>query len=324
MSARGLVLAGLLLAAGHAGAQSPDAPRLVPAPAEACDADVFAHVLAAELKGWTRVSEVRTEPPAEQPALAGLGGLLALYDPVCAAAATYRSAEGTALAEALLVAFGNQLDALGFFGAQRGPDASRVLLTSLAYRDLGVLHAQSGRFYLRVEATAPPTQALQPDQDLGARLEEGLPQVTELPRLVALFPRKWLTSLSVSHAPAKLLGDDPPMAFSVTRDLPLKAVEVAVADVGTEAHALSMYTDLLQRTMATERAYEVARLGQEAFSSRDRGCPIMVMRQDHFLGWVCGDPVGNDAEALLRLLGTAIRTSRPLPTLPPPAPEPEG
>lgn len=320
MSPQVLAVAASLLAAAWADAPPLDPAPLTPAPADACDGDVFEHVFAAELKGWRRVGEVRTGPLTGHPALAGLSDLLTRYHAVCGAAATYRDTEGSHRAEVVLIAFDNQLDALGFFSAQRGPEAQRVILTSLAYRDRGGLHAQSGRFYLRVEATGPPTQALQPDHDLAARLEEGLPKVTEPPRIVSFFPRRWLTSLAVAYAPAFLLGDDPPMAFSISRDLPLKRVDIFVADVKTEARALALYTDLLERTLATGRVYEVPRLGQEAFKFRERGCPIMVMRQDEFLSWVCGEPVGDDAEALLRLLGTAIRTSRPLPMPPSIAP----
>jgi len=274
VNARALVVAACVLTVAWAGAQPPAPPRPTPPPAGAGDAGVLEHVLAAELDGWGRVGALRAGPVAEQPALAGMADLLATYRVACGASTTYRDSEGSRTAEVLLLACETPLDALGFFAAQRGPDARRVLLTSLAYRDQGVLHAQSGRYYLRVEATGPPTEALRPDQYLTARLEVRLPQAAGLPRMVEFFPRRWLTSLAVSYAPATLLGDDPPMAFSVRRELPLKP--------------------------------------QEAFASRNGSCPVMVTRQDQFLGWVCGDPVGNDAEALLRLLGTAIRTSRPL------------
>lgn len=312
MTVRALAAAVFALTAAWVGAQPPAPPRPAPPPNGAGDADVLEHVLATELDGWGRVGALRGGPVAEQPAFAGVVDLLATYRVTCGAAATYRDSEGSRTAEVLLLACETQLDALGLFAAQRGPDARRVLLTSFAYRERDVLHVQSGRYYLRVQATGPPTEALPSDQYLAARLEVRLPQAAALPRIVEFFPRRWLTSLAVSYAPATLLGDDPPMAFSVRRELPLKQVELAVADVGSEAQALRLYTDLLERTMAQARAYEVPRLGQEAFAARNGDCPVMVTRQDQFLGWVCGDPVGNDAEALLRLLGTAIRTSRPL------------
>lgn len=315
-AARMLLLAASLVAAAGAHAQSSEALRLSPAPADASAPEVLRWVLAPQVEGWVRVGEVITDRVREHPALANVQDKLTMYRFQCGASATYEDTDGQRRAEVLLLAFDSELDALGFFAAQRGPEAVRVLLTALAYRDRGVLHAQSGRYYLRVRATGPPTAALQPDQHLAARLEEGLPPVIERPRMLAFFPRKWLTALVVSYGPAPLLGAASPMVLRVSRDLPLQRVEIAVADVGSEAAALALYTRVLESTMASVRTFEVPRLGQEAFACRTGRCPVMVMRQDEFLGWVCGDSAAHDAEPLLRLLGTAIRTSRPLPAPP--------
>lgn len=145
MTVRALAAAVCALTATWVGAQAPAPPRPAPPPAGVSDAEVLEHVLATELDGWGRVGALRGGPVAEQPALAGVVDLLAIYRVISGAAATYRDGEGTRTAEVLLLACKTPLDALGFFAAQRGPDVRRVLLTSFAYRDRDVLHVQSGR-----------------------------------------------------------------------------------------------------------------------------------------------------------------------------------
>ncbi|MGC9320599.1 MAG: DUF6599 family protein, partial [Armatimonadota bacterium] len=243
-----------------------------------------------------------------------VGKALGAYQATCGATAAYRNAAGPGTADAMVIAFESRLDALGFFSAQRTDGARLVVLTSAAYRDSGAIHAHSGRYYLRVTADGAPTEALPADQYLAARLEMRLPQPGARPRLLEVIPRGWITPLTVSYAPTHLLGDDlSPMALTVEHLLGTRRIRVTVMQVEDQAAARLHYTLLLQHTLQAARVREVRQLGEEAFISRLDDSAAIGMRQDEFLAYVTGIPDRDDAEAVMRLVGTAIRTSRPLP-----------
>ncbi len=285
-----------------------------PPPAGSCSEDVVAHVLADPIGSWERLSVpmvgdasvVASIPDAARE-------LFATYAPVCGAQVGYRNTGGPGTATVAMLTFETPLNALGFFAAQRTKDARRVLLTSAAYRDQGALHVYSGWYYLRVEVTGGEDQALPPDQYLGARLEVRLPQQTAPPRIVRIMPRGWVNAVTVSYAPTDLLGDDlRPMAAGARRVVGAAHVRVRVMEAGDATEARRWYTRLLQQALDHGTAWEVARLGDEAFFAGN-GRPAVGMLQDQFVAHLTTDGGRKDAEAIMRLVGTAIRTTRPLP-----------
>ncbi len=285
-----------------------------PPPEGSSNEDVVGHVLTDPIGSWERLSApVVGDPSVVQSISASAGELFATYAPFCGAEVGYRNTAGPGTATVAMLAFETTLDALGFFAAQRTKDAKRVLLTSAAYRDGGVLHIYSGRYYLRVEATGGEDQALPPDQYLAARLEVRLPQQTELPRIVRIMPRGWVNALTVSYAPTDLLGGDlRPMAAGAGRLVGEANVQVRVMEAADGVEALRWYTRLLQEALRRGAAWEVARLGEEAFFASN-GRPAVGMLQDQFVAHLTTKGTRTDAEAIMRLVGTAIRTTRPLP-----------
>lgn len=319
---RGIVLGTLLYTALFAAllAAQDGSPELTaaPPPAGACDEDVLAHVLADRLDTWLRSEPATVTTAAAIEDLSEHAQLLQTYRAGCAAATTYRTADGTATARVCLVAFDSYLNALGFFAAQRTSDARRVILTSNAYRQDGVLHVQSGRYYLRIVAEGATTEALPPDQHLAARLEVRLPRVEQLPRLLKLFPRKWLTALTLNYGPTDALGAvAAPMGLTVRHEIGAQPVSVLIIEAANKAEARRWYAAMLAEVLKHGPAYEMLELGEEAFWTQLGTGVTVGMCQDEFLVRISAAPRLNDAEALARLVGSAIRTSRPLPHLSP-------
>ncbi len=291
-------------------------PQLTPAPQGASDAEVIAHVLTEEIGSWRRAEPVIPQAPARIEALSGQTDALALYGAQLGGHARYRESESGIAADVTLVGFPSYLDGLGFFSALRTGEARRVLLASNAYRQDGVLHAWSGRWYMRVHAEGVKADGLPPDQQLAGELERGLPPVgeDEVPRLVDLLLREWITSVSISYRPTELLGDgQPPMALIVSHDIGLEPVSVQVIDAGDPERARRWYTDILARVIERTGAFAIAGLGEEGFGARLESGWAAGIVQDQYVGYVSGASDRNDAEALARLVGVAIRTTRPLP-----------
>ncbi len=316
-----LALCAALLAAAAAHAQTTSSElRPTPPPEHASEAEVIAHVLAEQVGTWWRDAPAAERAPAQIEGLRAQTEALTLYRARCGAQTRYREADSGIAADVILLGFPSYLDALGFFSAQRTQQARRVLLTSSAYREDGVLHAWSGQWYLRVHAPDAETKGLPADQQLAARLEVRLPIVPEdeVPRLISLLPRRWITSLSLSYRPTKLLGDSArPMALCVEHEIGLRRVSIEVIDARDDAQARRWYTAILSGVIERTGAFAIDGLGQEGFGARlDSGWSVGVV-QDQFIACVSGAPERSDAEALARLVGVAIRTSRPLPHFPP-------
>ncbi|NLO04203.1 MAG: hypothetical protein GX131_00100 [candidate division WS1 bacterium] len=286
-----------------------------PPPEGSCAEDVALHVLDAQIGTWERMGSVIEGDPALLPELAPEDPrLLEIYRPVCAAGAQYRNLEGPGEGFVTILAFPSFLDAVGYFGAQRTEDATRVLVTSAAYRDAGVLHMQSSFYYFRIEVTGVPEQALPADQYLGARFEVRLPQRPDLPRPLRIMPRGWINSLTVSYEPVEILGNGAaPMAAAVRREIGKAQMRVRVIPAADEDEAARLYTEALGRGLERGQAWDVPRLGEEAFRSELDGDLWLVMLQDSFLVDLTSDGEMSDAEAVMRLMGTAVRVSRPLP-----------
>ncbi len=314
----GILLCAALMAAPVAAQDGSPELTSTPPPEGACDEDVLAHVLTDRLGTWLRRGPVTVEAAASIEDLSPHAQSLQTYHAGCAAVADYHTVDDTAGARVCLVTFDDYLHALGFFTAQRTPRARRVILTSNAYRQDGVLHVQSGRYYLRVVAEGATTEALPPDQHLAARLEVRLPRVDTMPRLLSLFPRKWLTALTLNYGPTDALGGvAAPMGLTVRHEIGSQPVSILVIEAADGVEARQWYGAMLARVIERGRAYEMRELGEEAFWAQlDNGVTV-GMRQDEFLVQVSAAPRLNDAEALARLLGVAIRTSRPLPHLTP-------
>lgn len=309
----------MLTGADYGRAQAVPDLQPVPPPEGACAEETIAHVLTEEEVGaWRRVSEVTVGEADEIESLTDADlELLGTYQAECAAVAEYADGDGAGRARVLVIAFNRRLHALGFFTAQREDGAKRVLLTSAAFRnEPGKLHAQSTHYYLRVEVTGVRPGALPPDQYLAARFEVRLPAPTERPRLLRVIPRGWVNELTVNYEPTTIFGEEmAPMALKVRQEIGRSKLLVQAIELEPEADVEQCYTLLLQGALEAGRAWEVRGLGEEAFAARD-GALSMAMRQDEFLVHVSGDVSRKDAEATLRLIGTLIRTSRPLPELP--------
>lgn len=291
-----------------------------PPPEGACAEEAVAHVLAEEIGSWQRQEDLVAGDVALTPQLISRldeAGQEALptYAATCGAAVTYHNTAGSGVADVLMIAFESELDALGFFAAGRTDAAEPVLLTSAAYRDQGVLHVYSCEFYFRVEVQEPHEQALPSDQYLAARLEVRLPQREELPRIVDVLPRGWLNALTVSYAPTDLLGDDrSPMALGTTQEVGAATMRLQVLEADDEAQARRWYTMMLEEALQRGRAWEIERLGEEAFfSSNGPGRRGVGMLQDRFVVHLSTDQSREDAVAIARLVGTQIRITRQLP-----------
>lgn len=304
-----------LCAAGAADMPSHDLQR-TPPPEGSSDPDVVSHVLADELGTWRRDGSMTMAQAEGLPEIApDESALLETYRARCGAVASYRATESRGSAQVLHIIFAETLDALGFFAAHRGDDARLIVLTSPAFREDGVLHVCSGRSYVRVQAQTPPTEGLPADQYLAARIEMRLPMSGEQPRLLDLLPRGWFDALTVAYAPTKLLGERaPPKALTVSRMLGDTRIELTIIPSVTVARARAVYTMVLRQQMQRGRAFEAPRLGEEAFVVRDGGAVCLGMRQDEYVTCVSAGSRRN-AEAVVRLIGSAIRTSRPLPTI---------
>ncbi|MBD3291403.1 MAG: hypothetical protein GF393_00655 [Armatimonadia bacterium] len=312
----------LALGAGAVAAQQGESSRTkleaCPPPEGACAEDVVSHVLAESVDSWERVDPAlsgdMTLTPAlleklDQRARAALG----VYEASCGASALYRTTDGSSSADVLMIAFDDTLNALGFFASQRTDTAERVLLTSASYRDRGVLHVYSCSFYFRVEARGAEDEALPPDQRLAARLEVRLPQREAVPRIIRVMPRGWVNALTVGYAPTDLLGESvSPMAASVTQMVGGAQMRLRIMEAPDEETGAWWYTMLLQQSLDRGRAWEVNELGDEAFHAGN-GRPSVVMLQDRYLAHLSTDGVREDAVAMMRLVGTAIRITRPLP-----------
>ncbi|MGM0491843.1 MAG: DUF6599 family protein [Armatimonadota bacterium] len=296
-----------------------------PPPEGACSEDIVAHVLAEEIGSWRRQGDLVAGDVALTPQLisrldATGQEALPTYAATCGAAVTYRNTAGPGVADVLMVGFEGELDALGFFAAQRTNSAKRVLLTSAAYRDGGVLHVYSCAFYIRVEVQEPHEQALPSDQYLAARLEVRLPQRVERPRIMDVLPRGWLNALTVSYEPTDLLGEDrSPMALGARQEVGAAMMRLQVLEAEDEAQARRWYTMMLQEALRRGRAWEIERLGDEAFfSGNGPGRRGVGMLQDTFVVHLSTDQSHDDAVSIARLVGTEIRITRQLPG------EPEG
>lgn len=291
--------------------------RLPPAEG-ACSEEVVTHVLTETVGSWRRDEMLVTGDVAlTEELVAKLDPAarekLETYHALCGAAVTYRNTEGPGVADVLMIAFDDTLNALGFFAAQRTGSAERVLLTSPAYRDDGVLHVYSLNFYFRVEVRQAHEAPLPADQYIAAGLESRLPPREELPRIIEVMPRGWVNALTVSYAPTDLLGGSPsPMAAGAERTVGGAHMRLRVIEAEDEAQAREWYTIILQRALDHGQAWEVPRLGDEAFFARDDR-PALAMLEGPFLSHLTTDGSRNDAEAVMRLVGTSIRTTRPLP-----------
>lgn len=285
-----------------------------PPPEGACAEDVVSWVLIDRVGTWERVgAPVAGDPAMALPITDQVRELFATYPPLCSASATYRSTTGPGMATVIVIAFGSTLDSLGFFAAQRSRQARRVLLTSAGYRDGGLLHVYSGWYYLRVEVTGAEKQALPPDQYLAARLEVRLPEAEELPRIIRVMPRGWVNALTVNYEPTDLLGEGlRPMAASARQMVGAADMRLRIMEAPDAAEARRWYTRLLQRSLERGRAWEVPRLGEEAFFA-DNGRPSMGTLQDQYVAYLTTSGKRSDAEAIMRLVGTQIRITRPLP-----------
>jgi len=299
-------------------AAAPQELEAAPPPEGACAEDVVSHVLIEQIGSWMRTSRPIAGDMALTPALTGKLGpdrqqALATYDALCGAVVSYRNTEGPGTADVLMIAFERPLHALGFFATGRTGLAERVLLTSAAYRDGGALHVYSGNYYLRIQAHGAHEEALPSDQYIAARLELRLPPVQGAPRIIELMPRGWVNALTVGYEPTDLLGEElSPMAAGASKMVGDAQMRVRIMEAPDEATARRWYTALLQRSLERGRAWEVARLGDEAFYMRN-GSPAVVMLEDRFLAHVGTEGARDDAVAIMRLVGTAIRITQPLP-----------
>jgi len=313
-----VLLAACATASAQQGGEKPPELQLCPPPEGSCSEDVVTHVLTDMIGTWQRQEDLVAGGVALTPEL--LARLdptehewLQTYNATCGAAVTYRNTEGPGVADVLMIAFDSSLDALGFFAAQRTESAKRVLLTSAAYRDHGVLHAYSCAFYLRVEVRETHGEALPPDQYLAARLEVRLPQRQEVPRIIQVMPRGWVNALTVNYAPTDLLGEEiSPMAVGATQMVGGAKMRLNILQAEDEAQARQWYTLMLQRALEKGRAWEVPRLGEKAFYAANGG-PAVGMLQDTFVAHVTTDDAREDTEAIMRLVGTEIRITRELP-----------
>ncbi len=285
-----------------------------PPPPGASDAEVVSHLLAQDLGTWRREAfstadhgEIASLTPADS-------DLLALYGAEHASSARYRNTDGPGTATALAVSFPGALEALGFLAAHRTDQAHLVLLRSAAFRDGGVLHSRAGRYYLRVQSSETRTQALPADQYLAARIEVRLPDDLERPRLLALLPPNWDSPLAVSYGPTDLLGEGlSPLGLIVHRQVGAAPIAVTILELEDPAEAARSYTLMLERAMGEATVYAIDRLGEEAFRFRTGGGHVVGMRQDEYVAYVDGAARPQVAEGVMRLIGSAIRTSRPLP-----------
>lgn len=320
-----VVVAALLMGSGVGAqeptgdtAQRPDELQACPPPEGACSEEVVVHVLMESVGSWRRQQDLVSGDVAITPAL--MARLpeqaredLSIYHPICGAAVTYRNSEGPGVADVLMIGFSNTLDALGFFASRRTESAERVLLTSAAYRDRGVLHVYSCAFYFQVQVREAEEGPLPPDQYIAARLEVRLPQREKLPRLLQAMPRGWLNALTVSYGPTELLGGEvSPMAAGATQLVGEARMRLQIMEAADEEEARRWYTLLLQRALEGGRAWQVPRLGEEGFFSRNGG-PAVGMLQDRFVVHLVTDGARDDTEAIMRLVGTAIRITRELP-----------
>ncbi len=290
------------------------ASETCPPPEGACSEDVLAHVLTEKLGTYERAGVPAAGDPAQILDFSPeLSETLATYNPTCASRVEYRDAAASGHARVIMIGFASTLDSLGFFAAQRTEEAKRVLLTSAAYRDQGLLHVYSGWYYLRVQVTGSPKETLPPDQYLAAHLEVRLPSREQLPRLIRIIPRGWVDALTVSYEPTDLLGGDPnPMAAAARQMVGSAHMRLRVMRAPDRGKAQRWYTLMLERTLDRARAWDAPNMGSEGFYSANGESAVGIV-QDEFVAFLTTDGSLDEAEAIMRLVGTAIRITRPLP-----------
>ena len=288
-----------------------------PPPWGACPEDVVTHVLTEEFGGWRLVHRPIVGDPATVEGLVERDmELLEIFDAECGASAEYVREDGLGWARVLVIGFGSRLHALGFFSGHRGDEPSRVTLTSPAYRnEVGIVHAWSEHFYVRVEVEGLPAEAMPPDQRLAARVEMRLPEVGPRPRILRLMPRGWANPLTVGYGPIEFPGEELPlMALKVHHDLGRSTLTIQTIEMENSDVAALAFEEMLEQALEVGRAWTVHLLGEDAFAAQDGGFN-MAMRQDQFLVHIFGDLEREDAETALRLVGTYIRITRPLPEI---------
>jgi hypothetical protein len=127
------------------------------------------------------------------------------------------------------------------------------------------------------------------------------------------MPRGWVNALTVSYEPTDLLGEGlSPMAAGARQMVGGAQMRLRIMEAPDETGARRWYTALLDRWLQRGKALEVPKMGQQAFFARNGG-PATGMLQDRFVVHLTTDGSREDAEAIMRLVGTVIRITRPLP-----------
>lgn len=275
------------------------------------------HVLAESLGTWQRGGGLTLVGPTELPGqMPDEAEEILDYDFELAARGAYTDTGGAATAQVTMLAFASPLDGLGVFARRRAEMSAQAATVRAGYLEGANLHLYAGRFYLRITPGAEGEEGAQQAHSLAAQIESRLPQTVEPPRLMRVLPRRWLRPFRANYARSELFGEgEPPRALTGEHELGDQPVRLVAVQARDSKQAREDYRRLLAHLQQEAEMVPLQALGEQAFLVQHPRYGLCVgMLQDEFVAAALGTPSPQDAEALMRLVGTRIRTTRPLPT----------
>jgi len=214
-----------------------------------------------------------------------------------------------------LLEMGSALEALGVFAADRPDTPQRVPLASPAYWHEGTLRLFSGLCYMQLRPDRDDEHGLAVAQQLALQLETRFPPLERRPRIMSVMPRRYLNPYLLDWGLLDICGDGSARKTLVaTRKIGDQLLTISVVECADEVAARETWTRLLNVALREGPARELSGVGEEGFTgSGGDGLVCAAIWQDEFVAVATGAVSGADAEALLRIVGMRIRTTRPLP-----------
>ena len=279
------------------------------------DDDVARHVLGEATAPWQRLSPVQiVSPDGLAEVDARLASTAEGHKVVTCATARFKLTEDGEV-EATLLEMGSALGALGVFAADRPESPQRVALASPAYWHGGALRLFAGRWYLELRPDRDDERGLAIAQQLALQLEMRFPPPERRPRIMGVMPRRYLNPYLLRWGPVDICGDGGAQKALVgTREVGDRPLTISVIECADAVAARETWTRFLNVALQEGRALEMPGVGEEGFTgSGSDGLVCAAMWQDQFVAMATGDVNSVDTEAILRIVGMRIRTTRPLP-----------
>ena len=294
-----------------------DDVALTALPTDATSEEIARHVLDEAKAPWQRLSPVQVLSPE---GLAEVDAHLAAaaegYEVVTCATTRFRLAEDGEV-QVTLLGMCSALDALGVFAADRPDSPQRVALASPAYWHEGALRLFAGRRYLELRPDRDDEGGLAISQQLALQLEMRFPPPERRPRIMSVMPRRYLNPYLLRWGLVDICGDGHAQKTLVgTREVGDRPLTISVIECADAMEARETCTRFLNVALQEGRALELSGVGEEGFAgSGSDGLVCAAMWQDEFVAVATGDVSSADAEAMLRIVGMRIRTTRPLPQI---------